>query len=153
MDALSFPKDSLDIIWSEGAIYNMGFEAGIKKWGEYLKPGGYLSVSEITWTTNSRPRKIEDFWEERYPEIDRASNKIGILENNGFTVSGYFILPQESWVKHYYQPMERAFEDFLLRHHHSRLALQMIDTLREEISMYLRYKAYYSYGFYIGKKI
>ena len=32
MDDLSFEKDSLDLIWSEGAIYNIGFERGLKEW-------------------------------------------------------------------------------------------------------------------------
>ncbi len=29
MDALPFANGQLDVIWSEGAIYNIGFEAGI----------------------------------------------------------------------------------------------------------------------------
>ena len=40
MDDLPFDNEEFDIIWSEGAIYNIGFEAGIKKWKEYLKSGG-----------------------------------------------------------------------------------------------------------------
>jgi SAM-dependent methyltransferase len=48
MDELPFEKESLDLIWSEGAIYNIGFENGIKNWKKFLKPGGYLVVSEIT---------------------------------------------------------------------------------------------------------
>ncbi len=56
MEDLPFDNDEFDIIWSEGAIYNIGFEAGIKKWKNYLKSGGFLAVSEITWITNSRPQ-------------------------------------------------------------------------------------------------
>jgi len=29
MDALPFADEAFDVIWSEGAIYNMGFEAGV----------------------------------------------------------------------------------------------------------------------------
>ena len=72
MEDLPFDNEEFDIIWSEGAIYNMGFEAGIKKWKDYLKTGGYLAVSEITWTTNSRPKEIEEYWNNEYPEIDAA---------------------------------------------------------------------------------
>jgi len=32
----------------------MGFETGVKQWGNFLKPGGYLAVSEITWLTNKQ---------------------------------------------------------------------------------------------------
>ena len=60
MDDLSFEKDSLDLIWSEGAIYNIGFERGLKEWRNYLKPGGYLAVSESVWFTDQRPAEIHD---------------------------------------------------------------------------------------------
>ena len=153
MEALSFGKETLDMIWSEGAIYSMGFEAGVKSWAKFLKPGGYLSVSEITWITHSRPSELQDFWEGEYPEIAMASEKISILEGNGFTLAGYFILPQNSWIQKYYQPLKRQFEHFLQRHDHSEMARQVVETYQEEIRMYQKYKAYYSYGFYVAKKI
>lgn len=56
MDALPFTDASFDVIWSEGAVYNMGFEAGIAAWKRFLKPGGKLVLSEITWTTAARPQ-------------------------------------------------------------------------------------------------
>src|SRR6056297_2130329 len=48
MDQLSFMAEEFDMIWSEGAIYNIGFENGLKKWNTFLKPGGFLAISEIT---------------------------------------------------------------------------------------------------------
>ena len=51
MDDLSFSEEEFDIIWSEGAIYNIGFQNGIKKWKNYLKTGGCISVSEMTCKT------------------------------------------------------------------------------------------------------
>jgi len=152
MDNLPFGKDELDIIWSEGAIYIIGFEAGIKKWKDYLKPGGYIAVSEITWITNSRPNEIEEHWNNEYPEIDVASNKIKILEENGFSPVGYFILPQDSWIEGYYKPMEERFDDFLKKHDNSEIAKSIVDNEREEIRKYKKYKDYFSYGFYIAKK-
>ena len=47
MDDLPFDKRSLDAVWSEGAIYNIGLNKGIARFGRYLKRGGILSVSEI----------------------------------------------------------------------------------------------------------
>lgn len=37
MKDLSFKNNEFDPIWSKGAIYNIGFENGIKKWKNYLK--------------------------------------------------------------------------------------------------------------------
>jgi len=31
MKEMAFPESSFDVIWSEGAIYFLGFEAGLKK--------------------------------------------------------------------------------------------------------------------------
>ena len=152
MDQLPFEKESFDIIWSEGAIYNMGFEAGIKNWREYLKPWGYLAVSEITWTTHTRPGEIQEFWESEYPEIDRASRKIELLEQNGYTLAGYFILPQDSWLETYYEPLERYFDSFLERHDHSEAARKVVEASQGEISLYRKYHAFYSYGFYVARK-
>ena len=153
MDNLPFQDKSLDIIWSEGAIYNMGFENGIKNWNKFLKKGGHLAVSEVTWITDSRPQEIEEFWITEYPEIDTASNKIKVLKRNGFIPVGYFILSESSWIENYYKPMENRFIGFLDKHNHSEQANKIVESHKEEMALYLKYKNYYSYGFYIAKKV
>ncbi|MGB5316853.1 MAG: class I SAM-dependent methyltransferase [Robiginitalea sp.] len=152
MDDLPFGKEEFDIIWSEGAIYNIGFASGIKKWKDYLKVGGYLAVSELTWITDSRPKEIEDFWKREYPEVDTASNKIKLLEDEDYSLVGYFYLTQDSWIENYYKPLEARFEAFLKRHEDSELARKIVNDHKAEIDLYLKYKDYYSYGFYIAQK-
>lgn len=152
MDELQFRSEEFDVIWSEGAIYNIGFDNGIRKWKYFLKPGGYMAISEITWLTHERPGEIEDFWMREYPEIDTAASKISILENHGFTLSGYFNLLPDSWIEQYYQPLEERFEVFLQRNDHSKLARKVVEDSRAEIALYLKYMDYYSYGFYIARK-
>jgi len=152
MEDLSFEKESFDIIWSEGAIYIMGFEAGIKAWKQFLKPEGYIAISEITWLTKDRPKAIEDYWNNEYTEMATASNKIKILEENGFMPIGFFVLPESSWTDYYYIPMEKRFDEFLKKHNHSEIVKKMIDQTKEEIKMYNKYKDFLSYGFYIAKK-
>lgn len=152
IDQLPFSPEQLDLLWSEGAIYNIGFANGITLWKEFLKPGGYLAVSEITWTSQSRPKEIEVFWTSEYPEIDTAANKILVLEENGLTLEGYFNLGLESWIESYYRPMERRFDEFLSRHDHSEQAQKIVKAHKEEIELYKKYQSYYSYGFYIARK-
>ena len=152
MEDLPFEKESFDIIWSEGAIYNIGFEKGIKSWLPYLKSGGYLAVSEITWITNSRPEAIEAFWTREYPEIAVASTKINQLESNGYSLVGYFYLDEESWIKTYYEPLTNRFKDFLSRNGNTKTAQQVVEEYQTEMELYHKYKAYFSYGFYIAQK-
>lgn len=153
MDKLPFKKESLDIIWSEGAIYNIGFENGINKWKSYLKTGGYIAVSEISWITDSRPRQISDHWKNHYPEISTVSKKIRILEKNGFEPTAHFVLPPSAWINEYYQPVQKEIKSFLARHDNSELAQKIVRDEREEFALYKRYQSYFSYGFYIAKKI
>jgi len=43
-----FPEQSFDLIWSEGAIYNIGFEEGLKRWRRLVPTGGHVAVTEAT---------------------------------------------------------------------------------------------------------
>ncbi len=152
MEDLQFGKEEYDILWAEGSIYNIGFESGIKKWKDFLKTGGFIAVSEITWTTKYRPEEIDKHWKNEYPEIDTASGKIRILEENGFSPAGFFFLPQESWIENYYSPMEKRFDLFLEKHCNSDIAKNIVEGEKEEIRLYKKYRDYLSYGFYIARK-
>lgn len=152
MEDLPFEKESLDLIWAEGAIYNMGFKEGLKYWKSFLKPKGYMGISEITWTTNQRPKELEDFWCKEYPQIATASEKINQITNEGLQLKGYFELPQKDWWETYYLPLEAGFPDFLKRHSNSAEALEVVRMHEEEIQFYKQYQDYYSYGFYVMQK-
>jgi ubiquinone/menaquinone biosynthesis C-methylase UbiE len=152
MDDLPFADGELDIIWSEGAIYNIGFEKGVADWRRYLKPGGLLVASEITWITDSRPAEIQNHWIREYPEIDIASAKIKVLEKHGYSPVGYFVLPEHCWMEQYYRPMQARFGDFLSRNGNSEEARAIVTAEQREIALHERYKEYFSYGVYIAKK-
>lgn len=152
MEDLPFREESFDLIWSEGAVYNMGFEKGVTVWGKLLKAGGYLAVSEISWLSKDRPNELEGFWKEAYPEIGTVSEKISILENAGYVPLAHFILPTACWTKNYYEPLEARFDAFLERHDYSDEARSLVDSEREEIRLYHKYRDFYSYGFYLAKK-
>lgn len=152
MDALPFADEEFDVIWSEGAIYNMGFEAGVSAWRRFLKSGGKLIVSEITWLTADRPSGLQSHWDAEYPEIDVASAKIGILERHGYIPEGYFYLPTSCWIDNYYQPMQNDFTAFLKRNGESDRAKKIIECEKAEIALYEKYGEYYSYGVYIARK-
>jgi len=153
MDDLPFADEELDVIWSEGAIYNIGFETGIAEWRRFLKAGGLLVASEITWLTDSRPEELQEYWNSEYPEIDVASAKIRILEKHGFSPVGYFVLPEHCWLDEYYRPMQARFEEFLNRNGNSKEAREIVNAEQHEIDLYETYKSHISYGVYIAKKL
>ncbi|MEM8571269.1 MAG: methyltransferase domain-containing protein [Pseudomonadota bacterium] len=151
MDALPFAPGALDAIWSEGAIYNLGFERGVSEWRRFLKPGGILAVSELTWFTAERPDELNRHWAEHYPEVATASDKIAVLERAGYALLGYFPLPEACWMEAYYGPLRARFPDFLARHENSNEAQALLVAEEAEIALYERYAAYFGYGFYVAR--
>ncbi|MEM9243152.1 MAG: class I SAM-dependent methyltransferase [Pseudomonadota bacterium] len=152
MDSLPFQENSLDAIWTEGAIYNMGFKKGVAYFKRFLKPKGILSISEITWLTQNRPEDLTSYWHSEYPEIAIGSEKIKILEQQGFTLKAYFPLPESCWFDSYYHPLQNRFKDFLAKHT-SEEAQSIVNSEIHEIEQYKKYRDYYSYAFYIAEKI
>lgn len=153
MDALPFDDGSLDAIWSEGAIYNIGFERGIADWRRFLKPGGMLAVSELTWLTDERPEELNRYWTQEYPEVATASAKVAALEAAGYAPLGYFPLPERCWLENYYRPLQARFPAFLARHDHAEAARAIVAAEEAEIALYERFSAYYGYGFYIARRL
>ena len=151
MDDLPFEDGSFDVIWSEGAIYNMGFEKGVAYWKRFLKPGGILVVSELIWLREGRPAELQAYWDEGYPGIGIASDKVKSLEGAGYQVTAFFTLPAECWTREYYAPLKDRMPAFLDRHNHSAEAQVVVDETLTEIQIFERYSDWYSYGVFVAK--
>ena len=153
MDDIPFEEGELDLIWSEGAIYNIGFEKGLRYWHKFLKPGGFVAVTEASWFTEERPEEIETFWHDAYPAIDTIPRKLDVLQKAGYIPVACFILPESCWTEHYYKPQAKAREVFLEKHRDNTMAEELVENERREAVLYDRYREYYGYVFYIGRKI
>lgn len=77
-----------------------------------------------SWFTDERPVEIHDFWMDTYPEIDTIPNKVAQMQKAGYLLVACFVLPENCLTKHFY-----------------------------ETELYDKYKDFYGYAFYIGKKI
>ncbi len=153
MDNLPFGEEELDLIWSEGAIYNIGFERGLNEWRKYLKTGGYIAVSESAWFTEERPAEIHDFWMEAYPQIDTIPNQVALIQKAGYLPVASFILPETCWTEHYFAPLVKAREKFLAKYPGNKTAEELVAMSHHEEVLYRKYKGLYGYVFYIAKKI
>lgn len=152
MDALPFAKESLDLIWSEGAIYNIGFRHGLDYWRDFLKPGGYVAVTESSWLTDERPAEINDFWMDCYPGMDTISHKVAQMQDAGYVPVAVFVLPENCWTDNYYRPMHAVRERFLRENPGNRSIGELIKFSQHEEALYDKYKEFYGYVFYIGRK-
>jgi len=152
MGALPFEAGSLDAIWSEGAIYNMGFENGARQWRRFLRRGGILAITELTWLTSNRPAELEAHWCAQYAEVGTASSKLAVLERTGYMPIGYFVLPEHCWLDAYYRPLQERFPAFLARHGATDVAKAVVAAEEREIALYERYRAFVGYGYYVARK-
>lgn len=153
MDNLPFDRGEIDLMWSEGAIYNIGFERGLREWRPYIKQGGYIAVSEVSWFTDKRPAEIEDFWMDAYPEIDTIPAKLAQVQTAGYMPVACFALPESCWLDHFYAPQAEAQKTFLTKHPNDASAKGFIENQRHEQRLYEKYKEFYGYVFYVGKKL
>ena len=151
MDDLPFADNSLDIIWAEGSIYNIGFERGLTEWRRMLKPGGAIAVTECSWLS-AKTLPESAFIRDNFPEIDTPSAKIRILENAGYAPLAHFILPATCWTDNYFDPVAARIPGFLEEQGHSPVAVRMAGLMGEEREHYRKYGTYYGYVFYIGLK-
>lgn len=152
MDNLPFGEGELDLIWSEGAIYNIGFERGLNEWRKYLKTGGYIAVSESSWFTEERPAEIHDFWMENYPGINTIPNQVAQIQKAGYLPVASFILPETCWTDHYFAPLVKAREKFLAKYAGNKSAEELVAMSYYEEELYRKYKEFYGYVFYIAQK-
>lgn len=153
MDKLDFKFNELDLIWCEGAIYNIGFEKGINYWNKFLKKGGYIAVTEASWFTEERPKEIFDFWNEAYPGIDTIPNKIAQMQEAGYVFISSFMLPEYCWLDNFFAPSITAQKIFLDKYKGNKSAEEFVKYEQYGADLYNKYKEYYGYVFYIGKKI
>jgi len=153
MEKLAFGKESLDLIWAEGSIAHIGFERGITEWRPLLKTGGYIAVTDATWFTDGRPQEIEVFWNDAYPEIGTTAVKIAQMQKAGYMPVAAFALPEVCWTDNYFVPAVEARRLFLKKHAGDKAAAELMRFQEHEAELYGKYKQYYGYVFYIGRKL
>lgn len=152
MDELPFEKESLDLIWSEGAIDNIGFERGMTHWHDFLKKNGHVVVTCPSWFTKERPAEIEEFWTEAGSGLDTVEHNIGVMEKAGYQFVAAFVLPEKCWTDNYFGPREKALRELEEKYAGNETAETFIADNRREVELYSKFNEYYGYAFYIGKK-
>lgn len=153
MFEMDFEREQFDLVWSEGAIYIMGFEAGFKTCHPFLKPGGYMAVTEASWFQPNPPGEIADFWIKNYPGMGTIEENIQRLEGQGYRLVEHFHLPDSSWWDNYYNPLAKRVAMLKEKYADNDDALYVLDEELEEIELFRKYSNYYGYEFYISQKV
>ena len=91
INTMDFPKESFDIIWSEGTVFVIGFENSIKKWRLYLKPKGFMVIHD---------------------EIKDKSKKIKLIEKYSYKIISKFDIPFKIWWEEYFAHLEQLVKGY-----------------------------------------
>jgi SAM-dependent methyltransferase len=147
-----FADGSFDLIWSEAAIYNVGFERGLRLWKRLLRPDGYIVVSEVVWLTSEPPRKAKEFWHAEYPSMTTLDENLDMMCESGFHPVGHFNLPSDDW-QNYYGPLQKHVVDFRSNRSENRAAQALADSVQGEIDLWKEYGDSFGYCFFLGRAV
>ena len=150
---MDFNDNTFDLIWSEGALYFMGFQNGLRKCHQLLKNDGYLAVTEMVYLADNPPAPLVQYFEKEYPDIKPVKDKIDIIQSESFRLISHFTLPKSSWLDSFYMPMEKELARLNKKYQGNEIALGIFDEMRSEIYLYKNFSDFYGYEFFISKRI
>jgi ubiquinone/menaquinone biosynthesis C-methylase UbiE len=146
---LPFEPQSFDAIWSEGAIYIRGFEAGLRACRPLLKPGGYVAVTEISWLRPDPPVELAGFWKGEYAGMQNVQENLTSVRAAGYRAIAHFTLPTSSWWEPYYTPQAARVALLREKYRGDAEAMQLLDETDKETELFRRYSDWYGYEFYV----
>lgn len=150
MNNLDFPEGCFDLIWSEGALYQMGFSNALESLMRFIKPNGYLAATEAVWLKEQEPpTQVWDIWKEEYPAISTIKANKNLIRNAGYTLTSHFTLPESDWLDEYYAPLEQRLNYLKEKYSRDAFALDVIRYSQKEIDDYRKYSDWYGYEFFI----
>lgn len=153
MFQMDFKDNTFDLIWSEGALYNMGFQKGLRKCNKLLKRGGSMAVSELVLFSEDTPAEVMIYLESEYPDIKDIKGNLRLIKTEGFEVLSHFSLGSEAWLDNFYIPMEKELDHMENKYRENEVASVFLSQMRQEIEMYRQYGDFFGYEFFIMKKV
>ena len=152
MRTAEFGEDAFDVIWSEGAIFCMGFLEGLQKCRHWLAPGGFFALTELCWLKANPPAECRGFFESVYPVMTDIEGNLSAMKASGYTVLDHFVMAESGWTDEFYNPLEERLNVLRSRFAEDSERLGMIQSIQKEIDMYRKYSEYYGYVFCVMRR-
>lgn len=150
--ALGFPAASFDLLWSEGAIWRIGFERGLREWRRLLRPGGCLVVHEAVWLRPDPPQPILAYGQGLNPGLRTVPENLAQIPACGFDLLGSFALPEDAWWTEYYGPLEARIAELREEHAADPEALAVLDERQREVDLFSVHRAWYGSAFFVMRR-
>lgn len=147
-----FPPESFDLVWSEGALYNIGIARALDVCSRLLEPGGYLVFSDAVWTGTDPPPQVRQVFDEDYPGMGTVPELLALVAASGLRLQGHFPLPNAAWWTDFYTPMEARLAALRPRYAADPEALAVLDQIGGEIALHRQHARHYAYEVVVARR-
>ncbi len=147
MGHLAWEPESIDLLWSEGAAYNITFEGALETWRPFLAANGIAVISEMNYFSSDVPESVEQYMRNAYPGIKSESKNVDLINASGFEVLAVHRLPSSAWWDNYYDPLRENIE--MLKDTNDEMMRAVILETEEEMSFFSEHDEDYGYTYYL----
>jgi SAM-dependent methyltransferase len=144
-----FAPGTFDLIWSEGALYQIGVANGLTRWRPLLRPHGCIVFTEAVWLRSNPPAEVQAMWDAEYPQLADVPANLAIIARAGYCTLGHFALPPEAWWDDFYTPMEARIVELRAKYAGQPEPETTLNLLQREVDLHRRYGDWYGYEFFI----
>jgi SAM-dependent methyltransferase len=149
MAKLDAAPNTVNLIWSEGAVYCIGFDNALATWRPLLALDGMIACTELSWLDEKRSDQAREFWHNAYPDMRSVDENLGAIESNGFKNLGHFVLPESCWWDEYYNPLSFNVRRLEAEARHDPYLAAAAANASAEIGLYREHSEEYGYVFYL----
>lgn len=151
MGKLEWEKGSIDLLWSEGAAYNISFEGALKAWRPLMAANGIAVISEMNYFSNDVPKAVMQYMKNAYPGIMTESENSDLINSSGFKLLAMHRLPSKAWWGNYYDPLRENIT--ALKDSSDDVMQTVINDTEEEMKFFKEHQEDYGYTYYIMRAV
>lgn len=152
MARLELASGSFDLVWSEGALYNIGIANALRVCQRLLRPGGYVAFTDAVWRQPDAPPAVRALFAADYPTMGTVADVLDLIRDGGFDLSGHFPLPDAAWWTDFYAPMEQRIAELRGKYAGDAEALSLLDRIAEEPRLHRAHGHCYGYEFFVARR-
>ncbi len=139
---MDFEENTFDIIWSEGALYFMGFQNGLRRCHRFLKRSELLAVTEMVCLVNNPTVPVIHCFEKEYPAIKTVAGNLELIQSERFQATFYFTLPKSAWLESFYLPRGEELIRLKKKYKGNKIPSGVFEEMNYEITFFKKFQIF-----------